>query len=148
MSAALIRFVLIIVSILSASSVVAEEFTIIPMSQKHLATYYVQGTMKGIGDVEFMVDTGAGYTTINERVLEDLSAAGNVIYIGRLTGVLADGSERIMPVYRIKSLVLGTDCVLKNVDAAVFPSNTRMLLGLTALNKSITFCIFDKPSSA
>jgi predicted aspartyl protease len=97
--------------------------------------------------VEFMVDTGAGYTTINENTLALLKQANNADYVGELTGVMADGSEHRLPVYRIKRLVLGKGCVLSNVEAAVFPQNTRMLLGLSALRKASPFVFSTNPPS-
>ena len=123
----------------------AAAFNTIPMNQKQLATYYIEANMHGSGAVEFMVDTGAGYTTINEDTLVLLKQAGNADYIGELTGVMADGSQHRLPVYRIRRLVLGKDCVLSNVEAAVFPQNTRMLLGLTALEKAAPFVFSTNP---
>jgi predicted aspartyl protease len=123
----------------------ADDFRVIPMNQKQLATYYVDATMHGSGSVEFMVDTGAGYTTINEQILARLVQADNADYVGKLTGVMADGSRQELPVYRIKHLVLGDDCVLNDVEAAVFPRDTRMLLGLTALEKAAPFVFSTNP---
>jgi len=123
----------------------AAPFKIIPMNQKHLATYYVVANMSGTGRVEFMVDTGAGYTTINENILKLLQQADNAEYIGELTGVMADGSQQRLPVYRIKHLILGDDCVLSDVEAAVFPDDTRMLLGLSALEKAAPFVFSTHP---
>ncbi|TCK18896.1 gag-polyprotein putative aspartyl protease [Thiogranum longum] len=134
-----------LLSLLMAGTVLADSYRIIPMNQKRLATYYVQASMHGSGDVEFMVDTGAGYTTINEYTLALLIEAGNATPVGELTGVLADGSELRLPLYRIKRLVLGEDCVLNDVDAAVFPQETRMLLGLSALEKAAPFVFSTNP---
>lgn len=145
MAVNLIKKLLTITVLLLTTAVMADPYTIIPMNQKHLATYYVDASMEGSGDVEFMVDTGAGYTTINEHTLEDLRNAGNAEYVGELTGVMADGSQHQLPVYRIKRLVLGSGCVLDNVEAAVFPKNTRMLLGLTALAKAAPFVFSTDP---
>ena len=138
-----LMFALFGVSLVSPAG--AESFKSIPMNQKQLATYYIEANMHGSGAVEFMVDTGAGYTTINEDTLALLKAAGNAEYIGELTGVMADGSQHRLPVYLIRSLVLGKDCVLSNVEAAVFPQNTRMLLGLTALEKAAPFVFSTNP---
>ncbi len=134
-----------LLGLLLAGTVFADSYKNIPMNQKRLATYYVQASMLGSGDVEFMVDTGAGYTTINESTLQQLVGAENADYVGELTGVMADGTELILPLYRIKQLVLGEDCVLNNVDAAVFPQNTRMLLGLSALEKAAPFVFSTNP---
>ncbi len=129
------------------SAAAAESQLTIPMNQKQLATYYIEANMHGSGRVEFMVDTGAGYTTINENTLLLLQQANNADYVGELTGVMADGSEHRLPVYRIKHLVLGKNCVLSNVEAAVFPTNTRMLLGLSALRKASPFVFSTNPPS-
>jgi len=147
MYCASLRLILTLMAFLLAGSTGADPLQTIPMSQKQLATYYIEANMHGSGAVEFMVDTGAGYTTINENTLVLLKQAGNADYIGELTGVMADGSEHRLPVYRIKHLVLGKDCVLNNVDAAVFPQNTRMLLGLSALRKASPFVFSTNPPS-
>jgi len=140
-----LRLTLALLALLPLGGVGAASLRTIPMNQKQLATYYVEANMHGSGAVEFMVDTGAGYTTINEDTLALLKRAGNADYIGELTGVMADGSQHRLPVYRIKHLVLGKDCVLNNVEAAVFPHNTRMLLGLTALEKAAPFVFSTNP---
>lgn len=131
--------------LLAVNQVLAESYKIIPMNQKRLATYYIDASLSGSGDVEFMVDTGAGYTTINEHTLELLLQADNAEYVGELTGMMADGRQQQFPVYRIRQLVLGGNCVLNNVEAAVFPQKTRMLLGLTALEKAAPFVFSTKP---
>ena len=145
MSKSIFRNAVWLLLLFNVNVAIAETFKIIPMNQKRLATYYVQGSMLGSGNVEFMVDTGAGYTTINEQTLASLVEADNATYVGELTGVMADGSQQRLPVYLIKRLVLGDDCVLDNVEAAVFPRNTRMLLGLSALEKAAPFVFSTNP---
>ncbi len=132
-------------TLLTANLALAASYKTIPMNQKQMATYYVDVSLSGSGDVEFMVDTGAGYTTINEHTLELLLQADNAEYVGQLTGVMADGRQQRLPLYRIKQLVLGGDCVLSNVEVAVFPKNTRMLLGLSALEKAAPFVFSTNP---
>ncbi|MGD8615926.1 MAG: retropepsin-like aspartic protease [Gammaproteobacteria bacterium] len=134
-----------LLSLFATGLVIAESYRTIPMNQKRLATYYVEASLHGSGNVEFMVDTGAGYTTINENTLALLVAVNNAEYVGELTGVMADGSQHRLPVYRIKRLVLGKDCVLDDVEAAVFPRDTRMLLGLSALEKAAPFVFSTNP---
>ena len=119
--------------------------TAIPMNRKGTATYYIQGSISGFGDVEFMVDTGAGYTTINEDTLVALQLAGQAEFVTRLTGMMADGTRRIIPIYRVAKLTLGDDCVLHDVEAAVFPHKTRLILGLSALEKMSPFVFSTDP---
>jgi len=128
-----------------AGPLAAAPYQTIPMNQKQLATYYVDVSLSDSADMEFMVDTGAGYTTINEQTLELLLQGDNAEYLGQLTGVMADGSQHRLPLYRIRRLVLGRDCVLFDVEAAVFPEDTRMLLGLSALEKAAPFVFSTNP---
>ncbi|HQU15200.1 MAG: hypothetical protein B7Z66_05720 [Chromatiales bacterium 21-64-14] len=117
----------------------------IPMIHRGASTYYVGGDITGYGKVEFMVDTGSGYMTINEDTLAVLQRSGDAVYVKDLTGIMADGTRRTVPVYRIKAVTLGGDCVLHNVDAAVFPQRTRLLLGLSALEKTAPFVFSTNP---
>ncbi|VAW82327.1 hypothetical protein MNBD_GAMMA13-769 [hydrothermal vent metagenome] len=141
------KLAVVTLALIAADALVADTLKVIPMNQKNLATYYIEASMRGSGDVEFMVDTGAGYTTINEHILARLQSANNAEYVGELTGVMADGRTQRLPVYRIKHLVLGGDCVLRDVEAAVFPEKTRMLLGLSALSKASPFIFSTNPPS-
>jgi len=147
MNRSLLKSVVWLLTLLTTSAVVADSFHVIPMNQKRLATYYIEASMQGSGNVEFMVDTGAGYTTINDHTLQQLLLADNAVYVGELTGVMADGTRHQLPIYRIKRLVLGTNCVLDNIEAAVFPEKTRMLLGLSALEKAAPFMFSTNPPS-
>ncbi len=123
----------------------AEFETTIPMARKGTATYYVQGSIMGFGAVEFMVDTGAGYTTINEETLAVLQTAGLAKFVTELTGMMADGSRRTIPIYRVSSLTLGNECVLHNIEAAVFPRKTRLILGLSTLERTAPFVFSTDP---
>jgi predicted aspartyl protease len=121
--------------------------TIIPMNRKGTATYYISGNIPGFGDVEMMVDTGAGFMTINEDTLAVLRQSGDIEYVKKLTGMMADGSRRTIPVYRLAQVTLGQDCVLHDVEAAVFPRSTRLILGLSALEKAAPFVFSTNPPS-
>ena len=58
-------------------------------------------------------------------------------------------SRRTIPVYRLSKLTLGNDCTLRNVEAAVLPQKTRLILGLSALEKTAPFVFsVDPPSLA
>lgn len=120
--------------------------TAIPMRDGGASTYYVKGHLAGVGTVSFMVDTGSGYLTINEQTLAKLQHIRKAHYLRNLRGVLADGSELIVPVYALSQLTIGDNCVVHNVEAAVFPGRTRQILGLSALRKAGPFIFsFDPP---
>ncbi len=117
----------------------------IPMRDKGAATYYVDGDIHGVGPVDLMVDTGSGYMTINEETLGVLKSSGDATYVKDLAGVLADGSTMTVPVYRITQLRIGSSCVLKGVEAAVFPGKTRQILGMSALRQNAPFIFSMNP---
>jgi predicted aspartyl protease len=116
----------------------------VPMYAKGKATYYVRAQLADLASGEFMVDTGSGYLTINEHTLDALKARKQAQYVKELRAVLANGAELIVPVYRINEFRIGT-CVIRDVDAAVFPARTRQILGLSALNKAAPFTFSVDP---
>ena len=126
-------------------AVAAEFDSHIPMRDKGAATYYVDGDIHGVGPVDFMVDTGSGYMTINEVTLAILQTSGGATYLRELSGVLADGSTTTVPVYRIAQVRIGTICTLRDVEAAVFPGNTRQILGMSALRQAAPFIFSMNP---
>jgi clan AA aspartic protease (TIGR02281 family) len=116
----------------------------VTMSQKSAATFYVTGEITGAGPVEFLVDTGSGYVTINQRTLDPLASTGEAHYVKQLRGVLADGSAREVPVYALAHIRIG-DCWLSDVEAAVLPGDSRQILGLSALRKAAPFIFSIDP---
>ncbi|WP_207062321.1 TIGR02281 family clan AA aspartic protease [Motiliproteus sp. SC1-56] len=120
----------------------------IPMWQGNATTFYVQAEVGEMGAMDFMVDTGSGYMTINETTLAGLKESGQAEYQRELRGVLANGSEIVVPVYELAEMNIG-NCRLTNVEAAVFPGKTRQILGLNALKQAGNFTFsFNPPQLA
>jgi len=117
----------------------------IPMRVTKASTFYVGGYLNGFGAVDMMVDTGSSYTTINQAALKVLQDNGAVTYVKDLTGVMADGARKVVPIYRISNMSIGDGCVLHDVEAAVFPGNTRYILGLSALKLAAPFVFSMEP---
>ncbi|MGR9106491.1 MAG: retroviral-like aspartic protease family protein [Gammaproteobacteria bacterium] len=117
----------------------------IPIHDRGAVTYYVHARVGGREDTEFMVDTGSGYTAINERMLAEIASYERPEYIRSIAGVLADGTEISMPIYRISSLNIGGQCLIQNVEVAVLPGETRNILGLSALKMVAPFSLYVDP---
>ena len=126
-------------------SVKAETITTVPMQDTGSSVFYVTVKVKGAGKMKFLVDTGAGYMTINEDTLGVLRNKGLATYVKDLEGILADGSLIIVPVYKLESINIGGACEIRNVEAAVFPGATRGLLGLSALQRTAPFVFSVEP---
>lgn len=134
-------------ALLVSSTLPADDFgTSIPMRAGNATTYYVQAMVGDLEAMDFMVDTGSGYTTINEETLEELQRNEQAEYLRELRGILANGAELVVPVYRLTQINIGGGCRLDNIEAAVFPGNTRQILGLSALKQAGPFIFsFDPP---
>jgi len=118
----------------------------IPMNNIGKGTYYVKVTLADLTDSQFMVDTGSGYVAINQDSLARLKEHNQVTYLRDIKGILANGKSYIVPIWQVSSLTLNNQCILKNVEVAVFPGKTRQILGLSALKKAAPLEIsFDPP---
>lgn len=111
----------------------------IPMESQGSRTFYVQSSIQGSGKSMLLVDTGSGHSVINEETLARLMSSGDATFLKDLRGLMADGSTRIVPLYRISAITLGDRCVIKDVEAAVLPNNSRQILGISALQKTAPF---------
>lgn len=123
----------------------ADEFdTRVAMQSGDASTYYIQARLGDVDGVSMMVDTGSGYTAINETLLERLKSRGQASFVRTLRGRLANGAELSVPLYRIDSLAIGK-CALRDIEAAVFPGHTRAILGLSALRQAAPFVFSMDP---
>lgn len=123
-----------------------ESSVAVPLHQKGAATFYVKGQLGNLAAADFMVDTGSGYLVINEDSLAQLKQSGQAQYVKEIRGILANGNAFVVPVWRITRFTIADQCVLQDVEAAVFPGKTRQILGLTALQKAAPISLsFDPP---
>ena len=140
-----VKYVVLLAACMAGMASAAEFDSDIPMRDKGAATYYVGGEIHGVGPVDFMVDTGSGFMTINEETLAMLNRGGHATYLRDLSGILADGTTKRVPVYRLTAIRIGPACVLRDVEAAVFPGKTRQILGLSALRQAAPFIFSMNP---
>lgn len=119
----------------------------VPIVNRGSSTFYINGHIEGFGATQLLVDTGSGYTTINEETLMVLRQNGRAEFVKKLQGIMADGSSRIVQVYRLASIVLGENCVIRNVEAAVLPARTRPILGINTLRRVSPFTFSVDPPS-
>ena len=119
----------------------------ITMRLSETGTYYIPVHIKGLEQMDFLVDTGSSHTVINEKTLAILKANGQAKYLEQIKGVTVDGSVKSVAVYTIQTIDIGHNCVLNNVDAAVFPGESRQILGLSALSKVSSVVFSMSPPS-
>lgn len=133
---------IMLVLLLSTGTAISE--TIVPMKEKGTSTFYVDAH---IGDkkIDLLVDTGAGFTALNETLLSTLLDAGYAERTGDIEGILANGQILILPVYNVSEINLG-GCIIRDIEVAETPANTRNLLGLNALRKAAPFTFSLTPA--
>ncbi len=119
----------------------------IAMRVSEAGTFYIPIHIKGLEQTDFLVDTGSSHTIINEKSLAILKANGQAKYANQIRGVTADGTVKNVSLYTIQSIDVGHGCVLKNVDVAVFPGESRQVLGLSALSKVSSVLFSMSPPS-
>jgi clan AA aspartic protease (TIGR02281 family) len=133
-------------AILCSTPAMTKEFdTKISIQEKGAVTYYVSGQVRGYRETDFMIDTGSGYSAINETMLNKLREQNNIEYLTTISGILANGKRTSLPVYRIASINIGGKCMLNNIKAVILPGSTRNILGLNALKKMAPFAMSMNP---
>jgi predicted aspartyl protease len=143
---ATVKVLIILICLGSITPTLAQDqFVSIPMHLKSAKTFYVTGRAEGSQSGEYMVDTGSSYTTINQSTLGELRKMGGSRYLRDLVAVMANGDELTVPVYRVARFEVGGICVLGDIEVAVFPRQTRQILGLSALRKASPFLFSVDP---
>ena len=139
------RLGLTVATLCLATAQAGEFDTRLSMQQSKTNSYYVTGIIEGLGEQQFLVDTGASYVTLAQDELDVLKSKGLARYQRDITGRMADGTRKQVPIYRIAHISLGGRCDLRDVEAAVMPGQTRKLLGLSALRKAGPFIFSMDP---
>lgn len=122
------------------------EFTAIEIERRNAGTFYVAGAIDGLGALDLLVDTGSSYLVLTQPMVDTLTAAGHATYSRGLEGRMADGSTRVVPLYRIDSVRIGGDCWIHDVEAAAFPAGSRTILGMNVLSRLAPFTFSAEPA--
>ena len=140
------RLLPVLIILASPWAVANSEQRLIPMQTYGASTYYINSEILGAGQYSMLVDTGSAYSVINEETLASLSSNGQAFFVKKLRGKMADGSERVIPLYRIAAINLGGNCLIKDIHAAILPGKTRQIIGISTLMRAAPFAMsFDPP---
>jgi predicted aspartyl protease len=118
----------------------------IPLTSAATGTFYVKAGLSATVETELLLDTGSGYVSLSSKTFDRLMDGAEPEPERTITGILADGKSVAVPVYRIAELKLGNDCVLHDIEVAVFKHAARDILGLNALKQMQPFTMqLDPP---
>jgi clan AA aspartic protease (TIGR02281 family) len=122
------------------------DFTAVEIEKRPAGTFYVSGAIEGLGALDLLVDTGSSYLVLTQPMVDELEAAGRATYSRGLEGRMADGSVRVVPLYKIAHVRLGADCWVHDVEAAAFPAGSRTILGMNVLSRLAPFTFSADPA--
>lgn len=118
----------------------------IPLEAVQAGTFYVKASLDGLVDTDLLLDTGSGYVSLSKQTFDRIRDDADTVFQRHITGVMANGSSVSVPVYRIGELKLSTECVLYDIEVAVFGNTRRDILGLNALKQIQPFTLqLDPP---
>lgn len=124
----------------------AADFTAIEIEKRSAGTFYIAGAIEGFGALDLLVDTGSSYLVLTQPMIDQLQNAGRASYSRGLEGRMADGSTRVVPLYRIDAVRLGESCWVHDVEAAAFPAGSRTILGMNVLSRLAPFTFSAEPA--
>lgn len=116
----------------------------VPLVTSPGGSFYVTSSVAGI-EAEFLVDTGAGYVTLDSQLFRALLAESAVREVRRVAARLANGKLKPVTVYEVEHFVIGEGCDVGPVEVAVLEGAGRNLLGLSALTRAAPFAIHTSP---
>ncbi len=107
----------------------------IPMELVSSGAYYVKASLDARDSPDMLLDTGSGYVSLSNETFGKIKDKPGTVFQRFITGVMADGKASRVPVYLISELRLSEQCVLHDVEVAVFRNAKRDILGLSALRQ-------------
>lgn len=119
----------------SATPLQASQSFDIPMQLVSSGAFYVKASLDSGVDTDMLLDTGSGYVTLSDDTFGKIKDQPGTVFQRFITGVMANGKASRVPVYMISELRLSEQCILRDVEVAVFHNAKRDILGLSALRQ-------------
>ncbi len=96
-------------------------------------------------ETDLLFDTGSGYVSLSKASFEHIEAQPGTTFERHIRGKLANGAALSVPIYKVRELRLSGECVLKDIEVAVFPHADRDILGINALRQLQPFTVEMEP---
>ncbi len=134
-------------ALLLPCAAIADFDVLVPMTDSGAGNFSVSASFGADPSTEFLVDTGAGLTTISKSLFRSLQRTRKLQPIRRVAARLADGRLRALDVYKINDFHLGDQCSLGAIEVAVMANDGRNILGMSALAKTAPFGLHLTPAA-
>ncbi len=127
-------------------SVALADTVSLDMHQAQSGNFYVRASMAGTVDTDLLLDTGSGYVSLSQSTFDRVSASSEPQFTRHIFGRMANGKVEKVALYTIAELRLAENCVLRDIEVAVFPKADRDILGLNALSRMQPFTMQLAPA--
>lgn len=135
----------LVFSAVAAAAGHAESITL-DMARSDSGNLYIHATLGNDTETDLLVDTGSGYVALSKNTFKQLSALKTPQFSRHIYGAMANGKVEKVPLYVLEQLKLSENCVLKDIEVAVFPRADRDILGLNALARLQPFTMQLQPA--
>ena len=141
--------VTIIALLLLPATVLADFEVMLPIVSTQAGSYSVEGGFGKTQASQFLIDTGAGMSTLSRDLFKAVKRTHHVEPVRKIAARLANGQLLKAQVYRIADFRLGKQCRIGAVEVAVMPNAGRNIIGMDILAKTAPFGLnLDKPALA
>ncbi|MGR8948020.1 MAG: retroviral-like aspartic protease family protein [Gammaproteobacteria bacterium] len=126
-------------SVFAASAVSADYDILLPIAPTAGGSYSVEARFGNLESADFLIDTGAGLSTVSRDQFNQLKRSHRVSLVRRVAARLANGKIHTADVYRIDNFTIAGQCNLGSVEMAVMPNAGRNIIGMDVLSKTAPF---------
>ena len=126
MNATLKILVGILLIALALPAIAGDFDTRLPLVATPGGSYAVTGSFDDGTKNQFIVDTGAGLSSLSRELYKQLSAKGRVTEVRRVATRMANGKYEAAAVYQVEGLILGGRCELEAVEFVVVNRSLEM----------------------
>ena len=132
---------------IAAGTVAFADPVSLAMHQAESGNFYVHATVDGNVETDLLFDTGSGYVSLSKATFDKVSATAKPRFSRHIFGRMADGRVEKVAMYFLDELKLADNCVLREIEVAVFPKADRDILGLNALSRLQPFTMALTPAT-
>ena len=131
---------------LAGTSTVAAGEISLDMFQSDSGNFYVHAVLDAAIETDMLLDTGSGYVSLSKETFDRLAKTDAPQFSRHIYGTMANGKVEKVPLYVLDELRLADNCVLKEVEVAVFAKADRNILGLNVLARLQPFTFHLSPA--
>lgn len=140
---------ILLIALLVINNAYADFDVQLPISSTGGGSYSVEAGFGSSTPVDFLIDTGAGMSTVSDKHFSALKRTHDVSLVRTIAARLANGKLQKARVYRFENFNIAGQCNIGSVEMAVLPNSGRNIIGMDVLAKTAPFGLhLDKPTLA